>query len=288
MQFLYILGPCTSVWNHGSSSQCAKYMDRCTMVIGFFVDLHWVASRMDMEYGTSACMYLWFSVFFYMVAKTSSGFASASETLKLDEISMVGTLFHSCTHASITACHVTVMSTYNTPFSYTAAAYGAAPLLAFVCPSSVKRTVWFVFNAVVWAFVIGIPGLSFALWIPFDRYEAQKAIWVCARIYFRLLLWAADACICINTQDKLDPDANYIFACNHTSYFDIPILFYVLPYWLIFVSKRSVVHIPVIGWLVGLSGSILVQRSEPEASRLSSKYPCPNLCYAILCKLSLS
>jgi 1-acyl-sn-glycerol-3-phosphate acyltransferase len=66
--------------------------------------------------------------------------------------------------------------------------------------------------------------------------------------------------------ENLDPRGNYIFACNHTSAFDIPIIFSLLPFWLVSVSKKSVSKIPIFGWLVKLGGSIFVERANSAGS----------------------
>ena len=39
---IYIIGPLVSVWNHGTSSIIAKFIDRFTMVIGYLIDLIYI------------------------------------------------------------------------------------------------------------------------------------------------------------------------------------------------------------------------------------------------------
>ena len=54
----------------------------------------------------------------------------------------------------------------------------------------------------------------------------------------------------------------YFFACNHESYFDVPLLFAALPFWIITVAKKSLSYIPVFGWAVAAGGTIFVDRAS--------------------------
>lgn len=133
---------------------------------------------------------------------------------------------------------------------------------------------WCLLNALFWVFAIGIPGLLSLLFIPvLGRTNVQRFIWYCACTYFKLILWSAGISFQVVGLENLDPKGNYVFACNHASFFDtvIPIIFSVLPYWLISISKKSVSKIPIFGWLVASGGSIFVERANQQESIESMK-----------------
>ena len=58
----YVLGPLTSIWNHGTTSTWAKWTDRITMTAGFLLDLHYCHS-------STILLLLFTSILAYLYAK---------------------------------------------------------------------------------------------------------------------------------------------------------------------------------------------------------------------------
>jgi 1-acyl-sn-glycerol-3-phosphate acyltransferase len=56
-----------------------------------------------------------------------------------------------------------------------------------------------------------------------------------------------------------------VFASNHQSIYDIPILFASLPFQLRILAKESLGRIPFMGWHLQRTGHVLVDRSNPGA-----------------------
>jgi hypothetical protein len=73
----YVLGPLTSLWNHGGHSRVAMWCDRVTMLLGFLYDLHLLHMRWPMCRLDQACRRQWtfavtnllWAVAFYIVQK---------------------------------------------------------------------------------------------------------------------------------------------------------------------------------------------------------------------------
>ena len=65
--------------------------------------------------------------------------------------------------------------------------------------------------------------------------------------------------------DRLDRSRSYVFAANHQSIYDIPILFASLPFQLRIVAKDSLGKVPFLGWHLRRTGHLLVDRSRPGA-----------------------
>ena len=68
--------------------------------------------------------------------------------------------------------------------------------------------------------------------------------------------------------DRLEPGRTYVFVANHQSIFDIPILFWSLPYQLRIIAKESLGNIPFMGWHLRRTGHMLVDRKRPEPTRI--------------------
>ncbi|WP_246075100.1 lysophospholipid acyltransferase family protein [Gracilimonas mengyeensis] len=64
--------------------------------------------------------------------------------------------------------------------------------------------------------------------------------------------------------EKFDPSEPTIFVSNHQSFMDM-VLIYHLPWKMKWVSKRSLAYIPVMGWLVWLTGHLTINRSSKTA-----------------------
>jgi 1-acyl-sn-glycerol-3-phosphate acyltransferase len=63
--------------------------------------------------------------------------------------------------------------------------------------------------------------------------------------------------------ERLEPGRSYVFASNHQSIYDIPILFASLPFQLRIVAKESLGRIPFMGWHLQRAGHLLVNRRNP-------------------------
>ncbi|HEY8369503.1 MAG TPA: lysophospholipid acyltransferase family protein [Thermodesulfobacteriota bacterium] len=63
------------------------------------------------------------------------------------------------------------------------------------------------------------------------------------------------------------PDGPVVFAANHRSHFDIPILWLALGRPVRFVAKRELARIPFFGWALRLLGHVIVDRGDSAAAR---------------------
>ena len=67
---------------------------------------------------------------------------------------------------------------------------------------------------------------------------------------------------------RLVPGRTYVFVCNHQSIYDIPILFWSLPYQLRIIAKASLGNFPFLGWHLRRTGHMLVDRRRPDRSKI--------------------
>ena len=85
----------------------------------------------------------------------------------------------------------------------------------------------------------------------------------CARAWAWVILRTTGVRVRVAGLERLDPSRTYVFAANHQSIYDIPIVFTSLPYQLRIVAKQSLGRIPFMGWHLYLAGHLLVDRSKP-------------------------
>jgi 1-acyl-sn-glycerol-3-phosphate acyltransferase len=87
----------------------------------------------------------------------------------------------------------------------------------------------------------------------------------CARAWSWLILRTTGVTVRVEGLERLDPARSYVFAANHQSIYDIPIVFASLPYQLRIIAKESLGKIPFMGWHLQRTGHVLVDRSRPGA-----------------------
>jgi 1-acyl-sn-glycerol-3-phosphate acyltransferase len=136
------------------------------------------------------------------------------------------------------------------------------------------RTVFYLIPAItLYTIVLGTLSLTSSL---FDS-RGYFAHW-CARTWSRLILRTTGVRVEVEGLERLVPGRTYVFVANHQSIYDIPILFWSLPYQLRIIAKESLGHFPFLGWHLRRTGHMLVDRRRPDrtaifdwASRLTSQ-----------------
>jgi 1-acyl-sn-glycerol-3-phosphate acyltransferase len=87
----------------------------------------------------------------------------------------------------------------------------------------------------------------------------------CARAWSSLILRTTGVQVRVEGLERLDPRRSYVFAANHQSIYDIPIVFASLPFQLRIIAKASLGSIPFLGWHLQRTGHLLVDRSKAGA-----------------------
>jgi 1-acyl-sn-glycerol-3-phosphate acyltransferase len=123
------------------------------------------------------------------------------------------------------------------------------------------RTVfWLIPTIALYTIVLGTLSLSSSL---FER-RGHFAHW-CARTWSWLILATTGVRVQIRGLERLEPGRTYVFAANHQSIYDIPVLFTSLPYQLRIIAKDSLGSFPFLGWHLSRTGHLLVDRRKPDA-----------------------
>lgn len=102
----------------------------------------------------------------------------------------------------------------------------------------------------------------------FER-RGYVAHW-CARTWSRLILRTTGVHVDVAGLERLVPGRTYLFAANHQSIYDIPILFWSLPYQLRIIAKESLGRFPFLGWHLRRAGHMLVDRKRPDLAAIFS------------------
>lgn len=90
----------------------------------------------------------------------------------------------------------------------------------------------------------------------------------CARAWSWLILKTTRVTVDVSGLEQLPRDASYLFLSNHQSIYDIPVLFWHLPFQVRILAKASLGRFPFLGWHLRRSGHVLVDRSNPGNSTM--------------------
>jgi 1-acyl-sn-glycerol-3-phosphate acyltransferase len=90
-----------------------------------------------------------------------------------------------------------------------------------------------------------------------------------ARLWARLCLKAAGARLRVEGAENLRKHPAAVYASNHTSYMDTPVVFAALPFQFRILAKKELWSLPFIGWYLARSGQMPIDTENPR-STLSS------------------
>ena len=127
------------------------------------------------------------------------------------------------------------------------------------------RFFWLVFVTVFWTIIFGIITI---ITFPFD-FTKGKILSKIVKFWARMIFFTARVKIQIIGIENLDMLKNYIFAANHSSSLDIPLMLGYIPFWIVPISKIELKWIPFLGWAMQMAGHVFVDRRNHEKAMLS-------------------
>ena len=108
--------------------------------------------------------------------------------------------------------------------------------------------------------VFGTVSLLCGLWDTTGRQQH----WI-ARQWARVLLRLALSPVTVVHPERLEHLGPAVFAANHLSYYDTPVLFAKLPFQFRILAKASLWKLPFIGWYLHRSGQVPIDHSSARA-----------------------
>jgi 1-acyl-sn-glycerol-3-phosphate acyltransferase len=90
-----------------------------------------------------------------------------------------------------------------------------------------------------------------------------------ARIWAKGSVWNTWSKLTVTGAENLHKQPVAVYASNHTSYMDIPVIFSSLPFQFRIFAKKELWSIPFIGWYLNRSGQISIDTRNPSAARSS-------------------
>ncbi|MEO8661199.1 MAG: lysophospholipid acyltransferase family protein [Bryobacteraceae bacterium] len=98
----------------------------------------------------------------------------------------------------------------------------------------------------------------------FDKSGDRQLI--VARAWARMLLRIGGVRTVIEGLEKIDPRGSYVFASNHASYMDTPVVLGLIPVQFRFLAKEDLFRIPFLGTHLRSAGHIPVPKQDARAA----------------------
>jgi 1-acyl-sn-glycerol-3-phosphate acyltransferase len=96
--------------------------------------------------------------------------------------------------------------------------------------------------------------------------KAGRAQHRIARIWARLCVLSSGCSLTVRGAENLRRHPVAVYASNHTSYMDTPVIFASLPFQFRILAKKELWSIPFIGWYLDRSGQIPIDTNNPRAT----------------------
>lgn len=118
---------------------------------------------------------------------------------------------------------------------------------------------------VIWS-VLCISTATLAYLLSFQK---NVMLFLAKNLWARPMLIFLGSRVVVHGKEKLVKGQHYLIMANHASYGDIPALFRALPFYLHFIAKMELKKVPFLGWYMGMSGMIFIDRQNKVKSKQS-------------------
>jgi len=122
---------------------------------------------------------------------------------------------------------------------------------------------YFILDPLVWVYTLamGILALPGGL---FDR-DGSRLHWF-SQAWSWLIMKTILSPVKVTGLDKIDTSKPHVYAVNHASALDIPVLYVYLPFQFRIVFKKELLAYPIVGWQLKRSGQVCIDQQKPANS----------------------
>lgn len=122
---------------------------------------------------------------------------------------------------------------------------------------------YFIYDPLIWLYtlVMGLLALPGGL---FDT-SGRRLHWFSAT-WSWLIMETIASPVTVTGLDKIDTSKPHVYAVNHASALDIPVLYANLPFQFRIAFKKELLSYPVVGWQLKRSGQVCIDQQNPSHS----------------------
>jgi 1-acyl-sn-glycerol-3-phosphate acyltransferase len=122
---------------------------------------------------------------------------------------------------------------------------------------------YFLLDPLIWLYtvVLGVLSLPTSLFSDSGRIQHDFA-----RFWAWLIMKTIFSPVTARGLEKIDTTMPHVYAVNHTSALDIPLLYVHLPFQFRIVFKKELLKYPIVGWHLRRSGQVCIDQQKPAGS----------------------
>ena len=122
---------------------------------------------------------------------------------------------------------------------------------------------YLVYDVLIWSYTLGLGLLA----LPggcFDK-SGRRLHWF-SRAWSWLIMKTIFSPVKVTGLDKIDTGKPHVYAANHASALDIPVLYMNLPFQFRIAFKKELLSYPIVGWQLKRSGQVCIDQQNPSHS----------------------
>jgi 1-acyl-sn-glycerol-3-phosphate acyltransferase len=120
-----------------------------------------------------------------------------------------------------------------------------------------------ILDPLIWFYtvVLGIISLPVTL-LP----NRERALHGFSRTWSWLIMKTIFSSVKVSGLENIDPSVPHVYAVNHASALDIPVLYVYLPFLFRIAFKSELLSYPIVGWHLKRSGQVCIDQQNPSGS----------------------
>ena len=120
-----------------------------------------------------------------------------------------------------------------------------------------------ILDPLIWFYtvVLGIISLPVTL-LP----NRERALHGFSRTWSWLIMKTIFSSVKVSGLESIDPSVPHVYAVNHASALDIPVLYVYLPFLFRIAFKSELLSYPIVGWHLKRSGQVCIDQQNPSRS----------------------
>jgi 1-acyl-sn-glycerol-3-phosphate acyltransferase len=122
---------------------------------------------------------------------------------------------------------------------------------------------YFIFDPLIWSYTL-LTGLG-SLFAGAGASDGRRQHWW-ARAWSWLIMKTIFSPVKVTGLDQIDTSKPHVYAVNHASALDIPVLYVNLPFQFRIAFKKELLSYPVVGWHLRRSGQVCIDQQNPSRS----------------------
>ena len=122
---------------------------------------------------------------------------------------------------------------------------------------------YFILDPLIWLYTLVFGLVSIPASLFGDR---ERTLHAFARGWSWMIMKTIFSPVNVTGLDKIDTRRTYVYAVNHASALDIPVLYVYLPFQFRIAFKKELLSYPIVGWHLKRSGQICVDQQNPSGS----------------------